>query len=235
MTETRARRFANPPPDDHVRTMFRRILLSALTLPFLAAPMAAVAQAPVFQPDAANSADLARIQAYLNSLHSLKAHFLQVAPNGAIAEGTAWLERPGRMRFQYDPPSPFLLVAGHGMLIFHDAKLNQTTNIPIGQTPLGILLADNVVLSGDVTVTGMQHLPGQIQVSVVRTGKAADGTLTLVFSDNPLALKQWTVLDAQRQETRVTLYNVELGGSFDSNLFNFVDPRFFQGREGGGN
>jgi outer membrane lipoprotein-sorting protein len=120
------------------------------------------------------------------------------------------------------------------MLIFHDAKLNQTTNIPIGQTPLGILLSDNVVLSGDVTVTGMQRLPGQIQVSLIRSGKAADGTLTLVFSDNPLALKQWSVLDAQRQETRVTLYNVELGGNFDSSLFNFVDPRFFQGRGGDG-
>ncbi len=235
MTGTRASRFANPPPYDHFSAMFRRTLLSVLALPLLVAPVAALAQVPAFQPDAADSADLARIQAYLNSLHALKAHFLQVAPNGAVSEGTAWLERPGRMRFQYDPPSPFLLVAGHGMLIFHDAKLNQTTNIPIGQTPLGILLADNVVLSGDVTVTGMQRLPGQIQVGVVRTGKAADGTLTLAFSDNPLALRQWSVLDAQRQETRVTLYNAELGGTFDSNLFNFVDPRFFQGREGGGN
>jgi outer membrane lipoprotein-sorting protein len=232
MIAARATPFANRRPCDHFHRMFRRTLLSMLALPLLAAP--ALAQAPAFQPSAADSADLARIQAYLNALQSLKAHFLQIAPNGAVSEGTAWLERPGRMRFQYDPPSPFLLVAGHGMLIFHDAKLNQTTNIPIGQTPLGILLSDNVVLSGDVTVTGMQRLPGQIQVSLIRTGKAADGTLTLVFSDNPLALKQWSVLDAQRQETRVTLYNVQLGGSFDSSLFNFVDPRFFQGRGGDG-
>jgi outer membrane lipoprotein-sorting protein len=91
-----------------------------------------------------------------------------------------------------------------------------------------------VVLSGDVTVTGMQHLPGQIQVSLVRTASPADGTLTLVFADDPLTLKQWTVLDAQRQETRVTLYNTELGGNFDAKLFNFIDPRFFQGRDGGG-
>jgi outer membrane lipoprotein-sorting protein len=214
--------------------MFRRSLLSLLALPILAAPISAMAQAAAFHPDARDSADLARIQSYLNGLAALKAHFLQVAANGAVSQGTAWLERPGRMRFQYDPPSPLLLVAGHGMLIFHDAQLNQTTNIPIGQTPLGILLSDNVVLSGDVTVTGMQHLPGQIQVSLIRTGRAGDGTLTLVFADDPLTLKQWSVLDAQRQETRVTLYNVELGGTFDSKLFNFIDPRFFQGREGGG-
>jgi outer membrane lipoprotein-sorting protein len=214
--------------------MLRRSLLSLIALPLLAAPAAALAQAAGFRPDAQDSADLARIQTYLNGLKALKAHFLQVAPNGAVAQGTAWLERPGRMRFQYDPPSPLLLVAGHGMVIFHDAQLNQTTNIPIGQTPLGILLSDNVVLSGDVTVTGMQHLPGQIQVSLIRTGRAGDGTLTLVFSDDPLTLKQWSVLDAQRQETRVTLYNVELGGNFDGKLFDFIDPKFFQGRDGGG-
>jgi len=215
--------------------MRRRSFLTLLALPFISAPIpAALAQTAAFQPSAGDAADLRRIEAYLNSLHALKAHFLQIAPNGAISQGTAWLERPGRMRFQYDPPSPLLLVAGHGMLIFRDNQLNQTTNIPIGRTPLGILLADHVTLSGDVTVTGLQHLPGQIQVSLVRTGSPNEGTLTLVFTDDPLALKQWSVVDAQRQETRVTLYNVELGGSFDSKLFDFVDPRFFQGHEGGG-
>ncbi len=71
----------------------------------------------------------------------------------AISGGTAWLERPGRMRFQYDPPSPFLLVGGHGLLVFHDSQLEQTSNIPLDRTPLGLLLRDNLKLSGDVTVT----------------------------------------------------------------------------------
>jgi outer membrane lipoprotein-sorting protein len=136
------------------------------------------------------------------------------------------------MRFQYDPPSPLLLVAGHGLVVFHDKSLDQTTNIPLGRTPLGILLADHVHLQGDVTVTGMQRLPGQIQVSLVRTASPGDGTLTLIFADNPLTLRQWTVLDAQRQETRVTLYNVETGGQFDPKLFEFIDPRFFQPHAG---
>ena len=211
--------------------MRRRSLLtlfapSLFALAVSAAPIrVALAQTPAFQPTAADAADLRRIETYLNGLHALKAHFLQVAPNGAISQGTAWLERPGRMRFQYDPPSPLLLVAGHGLVIFRDNQLNQTTTI---------LLADHVTLSGDVTVTGLQHLPGQIQVSLVRTGSPSEGTLTLVFTDNPLTLKQWSVIDAQRQETRVTLYNVELGGSFDPKLFDLVDPRFFQGRDGGG-
>ncbi|MEJ0018338.1 MAG: outer membrane lipoprotein carrier protein LolA [Acetobacteraceae bacterium] len=212
--------------------MNRRDLIRLLPA-LLLVPVAARAQ-PRFEPTAQDRADLTRIEAYLDGLRTLKARFLQVAPNGALAQGEAWLERPGRMRFQYDPPSPLLLVAGHGLVVFHDKSLNQTTNIPIGQTPLGILLADRVRLLGaGVTVTGMQRLPGQIQVSVVRTASPGDGTLTLVFADNPLALRQWTVLDAQRQETRVTLFNVELGGQFDSKLFEFIDPRAFQPNPGG--
>jgi outer membrane lipoprotein-sorting protein len=206
--------------------MNRRTLLHLL--PTLVALPAVTRAEPGFVATPQDRADLARIEAYLDGLRTMKAHFLQVAPNGAISQGTVWLDRPGRMRFQYDPPSPLLLVAGHGLVVFHDKSLNQTTNIPIGQTPLGILLADHVHLGGDVTVTGMQHLPGQIQVSLVRTASPGDGTLTLIFSDNPLALRQWTVTDAQRQQTTVTLYNVEMGGQFDQKLFQFIDPRFFQ-------
>src|ERR1700751_5370557 len=98
----------------------------------------------------------------------MKATFLQVAQSGAISQGTAWLERPGRMRFQYDPPSPLLLVAGHGLVVFHDSSIDQTSNIPIGQTPLGILLADHVNLSGDVRVLALQRRPGEIDLTVDR-------------------------------------------------------------------
>jgi outer membrane lipoprotein-sorting protein len=214
-----------------MRRMNRRELL-VLPAALLLSAASAAAQ-PGFQPTPQDRADLARIETYLDGLRALKAHFLQVAPSGAVSQGTAWLERPGRMRFQYDPPSPLLLVAGHGLVVFYDKSLNQTSNFPIGQTPLGILLADHVqLLGGGVTVTGMQRLPGQIQVSLVRTASPGDGTLTLVFADNPLALRQWTVVDAQRQETHVTLYNAELGGRFDPKLFEFIDPRFLQPNSG---
>jgi outer membrane lipoprotein-sorting protein len=199
--------------------LYRRTLLLSL-LPGLAAASAVAQTGLPLTPQ--NRADESRVEAYLNNLKTLKAHFMQVAPDGQVSEGTAWLDRPGRMRFQYDPPAPFLLVASHGLLVFRDAKLGQTSNIPLGRTPLGILLADTVKLSGDVTVTGIQRLPGQLQISLVRTASPGDGTLTLVFADNPLALRQWTVVDAQRQETRVTLYNVELGGSPDPRLFEMV-------------
>ena len=216
--------------------LFRRQALLALPFALFAAPLAgraAVLASGGFTPTPQDAADLARIAAYLNALHTLKAHFMQEAPDGGISQGTAWIERPGRMRFQYDPPAPYLLVAGHGLVVFHDAKLGQTSNIPIGQTPLGILLAPDIRFSGTVTVTGVKRLPGAITVSLVRTNAPGAGRLVLTFATAPLTLRQWSVFDAQDQETRVTLYDIETGGSFDPKLFTFIDPKFFQNRTGG--
>jgi len=218
-----------------MRGMKRRALLLA-PLALAAAPETARAQ-PRFQPTAQDRADLARIETYLNGLRSLKANFMQVAPNGQISAGNAWLSRPGKMRFEYFPPTPFLLVAGNGLLVFHDKQLKQTSNVFLTQTPLGILLADKVQLSGDLTVLDMKREPGLIQVTVTRTKSPGEGNLTLFFTDRPLALRQWVVLDAQRQETRVTLSNVEVGGTFDDKLFQFIDPATMgtnPGQGGGG-
>src|ERR1700712_2042072 len=200
----------------------RTLLISAAAL----FPVSLTAfAAPNLALSAQDQADIGRIEAYLNGLKTLKAHFRQVAQDGGVSEGTAWLERPGRMRFQYDPPAPFLLIAAHGVLTFHDAALQQTSNIGLGRTPLGILLADKVdLLSGPVAVTGLQRLPGQIQLTLVRTESPGDGTLTLIFADQPLTLRQWTVVDAQRRETHVTLYNAQTGGSFDPQLFEQISP-----------
>jgi outer membrane lipoprotein-sorting protein len=208
--------------------MNRRTLLA---LPFLA-PFAAHAAAPVaLALTAQDRADLARIEIYLNSLRTLRARFLQVAPDGSTSQGNAWLQRPGRMRFEYDKPSPFLLVAGRGSAVFYDKQLNQTTSVPLFTTPLGILLADDLKLSGDITVTGIERQPGSIQITTVRTKSPADGSLSLVFADNPLALRQWAVVDQDHQETRVSLFSIELGGNFDQSMFEFTDPRLRGGNK----
>ena len=202
-------------------------------LPFAFAPFAAWAQAAAAALSAQDKADVARIEAYLNSVRSLHARFTQVAPNGSISQGQAWLVRPGRMRFQYDPPAPFLLVGGHGLLVFHDSQLGQTSTVPLESTPLGLLLQDHLRLSGDITIVSFQRTPRQIAVGVVRTRSPQEGVLTLIFSTDPLALQAWTVLDAQRHLTRVALSDVKLGGSYPDSLFEFVDPKFFQNNRGG--
>ncbi|MGH7056511.1 MAG: LolA family protein [Acetobacteraceae bacterium] len=201
--------------------MRRRDLLALAPLLVPLYARAAVTPAPLTPSD---RADLARITAYLNGIKTLKAKFLQIAPNGAASQGTVWLERPGRMRFQYDPPSPYLLVAGHGLLIFHDSSLDQTTNIPLASTPLGLLLARRVELSGKVTVTRFVRQAGEIDVTLVRTASPRQGSLTLTFSTPPLRLRQWAVRDAEDKVTRVTLYDVVRGGKFKQDLFSYVPP-----------
>ncbi len=201
--------------------MHRRSVL-ALPALLLASPVPAAAQAL----SAADRADIARAEGWLNNLRSLKARFLQVAQGGAAAEGTAWISRPGRMRFEYDPPEPLLLVAAHGQFFYYDRAMKQATTLPLSATPLGLLLRENLRLSGEVTVSRVERGGGLTGITLHRTGAAAEGRLTLVFSDQPTELKQWVVVDAQARETRVSLFQPEYGGRFANLLFDFNDPRF---------
>jgi outer membrane lipoprotein-sorting protein len=213
--------------------MQRRAFLRLAALPVLVGAPVALAQ-PALRLSPQDQADIERVEAYLNSIRTLQARFVQVAPDGQLSQGTAWLGRPGHLRFQYDPPNPYLLVTSFGQLIFEDRSISQVTQIPLSRTPLGILLANHVRLSGPVTVTGIQRLPGQLQISMVRTATPGEGSLALVFSENPLALRQWTVVDAQRRATHVTLYDVEMGVNLNPRLFDFVDPRQSGGINSGG-
>jgi outer membrane lipoprotein-sorting protein len=199
----------------------RRVLLAA---PFLLA-----AAAPSADP-----ALLGRLAAYLNGIHTLKAHFLQVAPDGRISEGTAWVDRPGRMRFAYAPPTPYLLVAGDGLVMFHDRQLDQTSTVPLDRTPLGILLAPDIRFSGTVKVTAVRRLPGEIALTLIRTQAPEQGSLTLVFSTDPITLRQWSVVDPQHQRTTVSLTDIETGGRFPPDLFSVARPQRGFGGGGGG-
>jgi len=170
----------------------------------------------------ADRADVTRIEAYLNSFQTWKSRFLQISHDGATAEGTAWLSRPGKLRFEYDPPNPLLLIVGYGVGFFVDTKLGQVNNFPVLSSPLSILLAEKVQFSGNVMVEGIERQPGQIQITLTRAKAPEDGSITLVFADKPLALRSWTVTDAQRNETRVSLFKTEFGGAFDNKLFTYT-------------
>ena len=163
---------------------------------------------------------IARIQDTLNAITTLKGRFQQIAPDGRRSTGVVWLDRPGRMRFEYDKPSPLLLVAGAGRLVFTDSALQQTTEIPLDKTPLGLLLRPRLSLSGDVTVTGFSHGNGMLQVTLVRTASPSDGSLTVFLTDAPLALRGWRVVDAQGRETRIDLFDLAAGVAMPDGLFD---------------
>lgn len=202
-----------------------RVIFAALLL-FAAAPaQAADPKAAVLSAE--DKADIARAETYLNGVTTLKARFLQSAPNGVTTEGDAFLSRPGRLRLQYDPPSPLLVLADGTFLIVHDRELGEPSYVPLGQTPAGVLVQPNLhLIGGAVTVTRVARLPGVVRISAVETEDPASGEITLVFSDHPFELKQWQVRDAQHQVTTVSLFDVRTGLPLDAKLFQFVNPNF---------
>jgi outer membrane lipoprotein-sorting protein len=180
---------------------------------------AAPAPAPL---NAADQALIGQIDDYLNGQSAITANFLQVADDGSTRTGKAWMERPGRMRFEYDPPDAQLLVSGGSALVYHDPALNQTTTIPLASTPLGILLAQHVALnSAGTEIIKIDREPGEIDITIARRGKETLGNLTLVFGANPLELRQWVVTDAQSRQTRVSLYDIAPSGPLPESLFQY--------------
>jgi outer membrane lipoprotein-sorting protein len=210
------------------RRQLLSLLPSCLALPLLALPATGQAQGGGAALGAADRAAIARVEAYLNGLRSLRARFLQIAQNGAAAEGEAFILRPGRMRFDYDPPEPLLLVASGGQFLLYDRQMKSPSTIPVTSTPLSVLLQDNIRLSGAVTVTRVERGGGFLRVTLHRTASPSEGRLTLVFQEDPMELRQWVVVDAQARETRVTLSAIQTGMRLDTRLFDFNDPRFFE-------
>ena len=199
------------------RSFFRAAVLAALFPVSL--PCSAFAQTASVQLRPADQGWVSRIEDTLGKVTTLQAHFRQTAADSSVTTGTATLDRPGRMRFDYDKPSPLLLVANDGRVVFQDRSVDQVTTLPLDRTPLGLLLRPEFKLSGDVTVTGFEHRDGQIRIQLVRTQSAGEGSLTLVFSDSPLALEGWSVVDAQGRTTTIALSDVHLGGDVPQSLF----------------
>ena len=172
-----------------------------------------------------DKADVARIEAYLNSITTMRAKFQQVDGAGNLAFGMIYVRRPGFLRVQYDPPSQVVLVADSIAVSYYDAELNQLNQAPLGLSPLWFLLRDHVSLGGDVTVTQFDRGPNAFQIGIVQTDEPDAGTVTLVLGDKPLELQQWTIVDDKGQTVRVGLYNAEFGVKLENELFRTPEKK----------
>ncbi len=212
--------------DAKLAGMLRRTLLASALLPALspALPRPALAQARI----ANQQQVLTQLEAYLNAMTTIRARFLQISANGAAAQGTAMIWRPDRMRFEYDPPEPLLMVASDGQFLHYDKELRQPSIVPVSSTPLGFLLRRQIHFGGDLEVIGLERVGGMIRVGMRRKAAPNEGSLVLVFADDPIELRQWIVTDAQGAQTRVTLTEIQTGVRFDRAMFTFNDPRFFE-------
>ena len=192
-------------------------VLPLLLLVLAAAPASA-------ELSAAGKATLKRVEEYLEGVRTFKARFIQVSDNGGIAEGRIYMQRPGKMRIEYKPPVPLILVATGKLIIMYDRKLDQTTHLPLAASPAAWLLGDRLSVRDKINVTEVREAGGRIYVSLVEKGKAAKGSLHLVFKDSPLRLREWIVVDAQRRRTKVVLVDAQEGMKLDPRLFLFERP-----------
>ena len=168
---------------------------------------------------------LQRAEDYFNSIQSIRAAFFQTSTGGEIAEGNFYLRRPGRLRIEYLPPTPVLIVGDGLFLHFHDTELGQVSDWPIFDTPLGALSSDEVKFIDDFIVTGFRRRSGALAITLVKREDPGLGSLTLFFSEAPMELKQWKVIDAQGLVTTVALFDAEINIALDNRLFVFDDPR----------
>jgi outer membrane lipoprotein-sorting protein len=217
---------ATVPHMSHLLDRITRTLGGGLLALVIAATAPAAAALP------ASEDDLARVEGYLNELRSLRASFVQIAPDGGTATGRVYYQRPDKMRLDYDPPSRLEIIASGWQLVYHDRRLEQVSHLPVRRTPLAFLLQDQISLSGGgVEVTHAERDEEELRITVIQADQPDQGALTLVFGGEPVELRRWAVIDAQGLTTHVLLEEIETDVRLDRSLFVFRDPYIFQRRD----
>ena len=175
--------------------------------------------------DEAADIPLEEIESYLQGLTDMQAEFVLIGPNYQTSHGQFSLSKPGRLRFDYDPPDELLVVSDGKTISLVDYELRQVTRWPIKKTPLRPLVRSGEVFGNDVKVTNVRQFAGQIRVSIAEAGEEDEGTIELVFSRNPLKLDGWEVVDGRGSRTIIALNNLRTDIVLDADLWTFDDPR----------
>jgi outer membrane lipoprotein-sorting protein len=203
----------------------RNLIAAALSLAalLLAVASGAAAQTPI--PEVEN---------YINSIRTMQARFIQSNPNGSIVQGTLYLSRPGKMRFEYDPPSQLKIVADGMQVTMWDPPNRDFGQWPIGWTAASFLVKDPLRLSGDITVEKNEKVNGLTELTLVQTRKPQEGRVIVKLSDNPMALRGWTIIDGRNNRVDVNLTDVKTGIQLASSLFKYDGPDAGAIRSGNG-
>jgi len=197
------------------------VTVAGLTVSALIASPAEAAPRSLKDPEVVG--EINRIQGYLNRITSLESRFIQVNPDGSSWSGKVYVQRPGKFRFEYDPPVPHLLVANGLWFIHVDKQLKETNVLPLIKTPAHFLVRNDISFKKGLTVTKYDKAPGVMQVSVITDDNPELGEMTLTFTDKPLELRKWSIRDVQDNTTQVTLQNMRFGMKLDPKLFKFVE------------
>ena len=159
----------------------------------------------------------------MSRVETATGRFVQVDAQGGLSEGAFFLQRPGRMRFEYDDPVPILIAADGVTVAMRDEELETVDRVPLASTPLGLLLDDNLDFETEADVIRVQRANGIVAITVVDPTDEADGELTLIFNAGSYDLLAWRVLDANGGITTVELQDVTTGISLNPRLFIVED------------
>ena len=170
--------------------------------------------------DAKQRATLDRISLYLSSVQTMVGNFVQVGPDGGRTQGTFYIQKPGKVRFEYNPPTPIDIIADGSSVVVRDRNLATQDLYPLSQTPLRYLLADRIDILRDTDVISVASDDTFVTV-VIEEKQLVVGTsrLMIMFDAKDLALKQWTVTDPQGLDTTVAVFNLDATKKPDPNLF----------------
>jgi outer membrane lipoprotein-sorting protein len=184
--------------------------------------------------DANQRAQVAKISSYLSGLSTLVGNFVQVAPNGNRTTGEFYMQKPGKVRFAYDPPTAVDIVSDGTTLVVRDRKLATQDIVPLSQTPLRYLLSDRIDLLKDTNVVSVSSDDVFITVTIEEK-QALIGTsrLMLMVGTKDNQLKQWTITDTQGYDTTIAVYNLNTQKKPDPDLFRIDYQKYDDGRGGG--
>lgn len=199
--------------------MFKRYIFAAILMGLLLQPRFVLAGDPAdFQPE------VQKAERYLDTMTTAKARFVQTAHNGMQLVGTFFLDRPGKLRFEYDDPIEDFVMADGYFIYFYDSELGEQMNMPIGQSLADFILRKEISFSDDVIVSDVSRAHDLLQVKLVQKSDPESGSLILGFREEPFALKKWRVVDAQNLITEVELFYLETGIELDQDMFRYSKP-----------
>jgi len=188
--------------------------------------MVPVLWAAMTLPAAAEKLSLGEISSYLNRLQTAQGAFTQVNEDGSISTGRILLKRPGRVRFEYDPPEEALVVADGDTVGIIDPRSNDgPQGYPLHRTPLKIILANNVDLTRERMVVGHASDGTSTTVRAQDPEHPEYGSIDLVFTGDPVELRQWVIHDGSGSQTTVILGDLQTGVRLRNEQFEIPGKR----------
>ncbi|WP_421997007.1 LolA family protein [Reyranella sp.] len=175
-------------------------------------------------PASAQQVGIPEIEQYFNSIRTMKARFVQNNPNGSVVQGTLYVRRPGRMRFEYDAPSQLKIVADGSQVTMWDPATRDFGQWPIGWTAASFLVRDPMSLSGDLQVEKIDRNNGMLDVTLSQSKKPQEGKVIVRLSERPLALRGWTIVDSRGNAVAVALSDLQTGIQLADSLFKNDSP-----------